>query len=211
MLLDGVEHVAHAVDPHLVVVAVDRVEEERRPPRACRTGRDVLESEHDARSAPPFPEGRERPQQFALGPGRTLIDDDQIGIEARRGRAQDRPPHPADVGIPRGVLRRLLVVARLAAEPRQRDVLDPGGERQHLRRRRPGHDDDRGAGKGALECLGHEARAPHAAEADRVVRVEQDLGAAFGRRFLPGVVAAREVQHTSARSPLLDQGAVHWR
>ena len=131
----GVEERLHAVHPHLVVIVLDGREGERRPPRVRRASGNVLQPEHDARPTPPFPEGRERPQQFALGTSRTLVDDDQIGIEAERRRAKDRAAHALDLGICESGDAAVLPVAAGSSEPRQRDVVDAGRKVERMESR----------------------------------------------------------------------------
>ena len=205
MLAHGVEDRRRAVHPHLVVVVLDRLEGERRPPRACRAHRNVLEPEHDTRPAPPFPEGRERPQQFALGTSRTLVDDDQIGIEAERGRAQDRPAHTLDLGIPEKGDAGPLAVAGGSIDPREPDVIDAVGQVERVQGRRSRDDDDRRTGERMLERLRHEERAPDAPQAQDVLRVEEDLGASLGRHLRGRRLLAGEAEETGPGSPLLDQ------
>ena len=67
--------------------------------RMCvrRLVQDVAQPEHDARRPPQPSERRQGPQQLAVHPGGSLVDDHQVGRESERRFTQDVAAHALHV------------------------------------------------------------------------------------------------------------------
>ncbi len=178
VLDDGIEDPVLAVDPHLVVVARDRRHVARaleRAPRARGLVEDVAHAEDHASRGRTAAQRAERIEQLAGDAAGPLVDDHQVRLEAQDRFDQDRPPDPIHFGRLCGQESRPVALGGRPIQAGELDVVQVFRNAERLDHRRAGHDQHRRTRILLRERLREQQRAPDIAEAERVVRIEEDL------------------------------------
>ena len=176
---DRVRRRGGAVDEDRVVVALDRRAHVRAPlaAHAVRRVVDVAQAEDDA-AARGAAQRLERLGQLTPGAERELVHDGDVGVEARRDRELDPGAHrvqPGDVqGEPAGPALAVLV----AGPAGQLEDVHAGRHAEPRDDRRAGDDERARLRLDLRQAVGDRQGAAQVAEADELVRKEEEPAAA---------------------------------